>query len=40
VALVVYNPLIFSIFAATMGAAVLAVRLVAKPAVPSPAPAT
>ena len=39
VALVVYNPLIFSIFAATMGAAVLAVRLVAKPAVPSPAPA-
>ncbi|MBB2963791.1 ethanolamine permease [Methylobacterium sp. R2-1] len=35
VALVVYNPLIFAIFAAVMGVAVLLVRLVAKPAAPA-----
>ncbi|KQQ30907.1 ethanolamine permease [Methylobacterium sp. Leaf123] len=34
-ALIVYNPLIFAIFAAIMGIAVLLVRLVAKPAAPA-----
>ncbi|MCG5248855.1 ethanolamine permease [Methylorubrum extorquens] len=35
IALIVYNPLIFAIFAAVMGAAVLLVRLKAKPAAPA-----
>ncbi|CAO4175796.1 ethanolamine permease [Methylorubrum populi] len=39
VALVVYNPLIFAIFAVVMGVAVLLVRLVAKPAAKAPASA-